>query len=257
MATETTSPHRPTTSSILTVRALFSHRFRLPTEITDQILDYAHYWLSTLTVCSDLPLSPCHSSRSLVETPPFGSTHNEMVGVGSGGRTASVSMRGNAPCREIRMSLHVEDVKVLRVRDFWSSPGQRNGALQTISYRRPIFTHVPAARPLVIAHVKSIIPSAEDMKAWVLNFGQHTQEKDQEETTAGYGEEKSVTVIEEPWEEPAAIKDIVWSWTDEGDGGHLVRSMKEGDRLSLKPNIVAYGWGFAVSKIEVEVCWAI
>ena len=257
MATETTSSYRPNTSSILIVRALFSHRFHLPTEITDQILDYAHYWLSTLTACSDLPLSSCHSSRSLVETPPFGSTHNEMVGVGSGGRTASVSMRGNAPCREIRMSLHVKGVKVLRSRDFWSPLGRRNGALQTISYIQPNFAHAPSARPFVIAHVKSIMPSAEDMKAWVSNFGQYTQEKDQEETTAGFRGEKSVTVIEEPLKERAATKDLVWSWTDEGDGGDLVRSMKEGDRLSLNSNMLAYGWGFAASKLEVEVCWAI
>ena len=138
MAMVTTSLHRPTTSSVLTVHALISHHFRLPSEITDQILDYAHYWLSTLTVCSDLPLSQCHSSRTLVETPPFGSTHSEMVSVGFGGRTASVPMRGKAPCRDIRMSLHVRGVKVLRSRDFWTSPRQRNGALQTVSYIQPM-----------------------------------------------------------------------------------------------------------------------
>ena len=257
MTTEITSPHRPTTSSILTVRALFSHRFRLPTEITNEILDYAHYWLSTVTVCSDLPLSQSHYSRSLVETPPFGSTHGEMVGVGSGERTARVPMRGKAPCREIRMSLHVRGVKVLRSRDFWTSPGQSNGALQTVSYIQPNFDHAPASRPIVIAHVKSIIPSARDAKAWVSNFGQYTQKKDQEETKAGYWHGKVVTVIEEPLEERAAMKDIVWSWTDEGDGGDLVRSMKEGDRLSLNSNMPAYGWGFSASKLEVEVYWAI
>ena len=257
MATETISPYRPDTSSILTVRALFSHRFRLPIEITDQILDYAHYWLSTLTVCSDLPLSHCHSSRSLVETPPFGSTHSELVDVRSEERTASVPMRGKTPCREIRMSLHVRGVKVLRSRDFWSFPGQRNGALQTVSYIQPIFAQAPASRPFVIAHVKSIIPSAEDAKAWVSNFGQYTQKKDQEEAKAGYRDGKVVAVIEEPLEEREATKNIVWSWTDEGDGGDLVRSMKEGDRLSLNSNVLAYGWGFSASKLEVEVCWAI
>ena len=257
MTTEITSPHRPTTSSILTVRALFSHHFRLPTEITDQILDYAHYWLSTLTVCSDLPLSQCHSSRSLVETPPFGITHSEMVDVGSGGRTASVPMRGKAPCREIRTSLHVRGVKVLRSRDFWKPPGQSNRALHTVSYLEPIFANAPAANPFVVAHVKSRIPSAREMKAWVSNFGQYTQKKDQEETKAGYWGGKLVTVIEEPLEERAATKNIVWSWIDEGDGGDLVRSMKVGDRLSLNSNMLAYGWGFAASKLEVEVSWAI
>ena len=257
MVTENTSPHRPTTSSILTVAALFSHRFRLPTEITDQILDYAHYWLSTLTACSELPLSQCHSSRFLVETPPFGSSHGEMVGVGSGERTASVPMRGKAPCREIRTSLHVRGVKVLRSRDFWSFPGQRNGALQTVSYIAPTFARAPAARPFVIAHVKSIIPSAGDAKAWVSNFGQYTQKKDQEKTKTGYFDEKVVAVIEEPLEERDVTKDIVWSWKDEGDGGDLVRSMREGDRLSLSSNMLAYGWGFSASKLEVEVRWAV
>ena len=130
MAMETVSPYRPDTSSILTVRALFSHRFRLPIEITDQVLDYAHYWLSTLTVCSDLPLSHCHSSRSLVETPPFGSTHSESVDVGSEERAASVRMRGKMSCREIRMSLHVRGVKRLRSRDFWTPPraGKRSAS---------------------------------------------------------------------------------------------------------------------------------
>ena len=250
MTTEITSPHRQTISSILTVRALFSHHFRLPTEITNEILDYAHYWLSTLSVCSDLPLSQCHSSRSLVWTPPFGSTHSEMVGVGSGGRTASVSMRGKAPCREIRMSLHVRGVKV----HFWTSPG---GALQTVSYIQPMFAQAPASRPFFIAHKKSIIPSAEDAKAWVSNFGQFNQKKGQEETKAAYWEGKVLAVIEEPLEERATLKDIVWSWTDQGDGGDLVRSMREGDRLSLSSNMLAYGWGFSASKLEVEVCWAI
>ncbi|KAM0805887.1 hypothetical protein BDR22DRAFT_884296 [Usnea florida] len=254
MLTETTSPHRPTTFSILTVRALFSHRFRIPTEITNQILDYAHYWLSTLTLCSDLPLSQCHSSRSLVETPPLGSAHGGMVGDGSGGRTASVPMRGKAPCREIRMSLHVKGVKVLRSRDFWTSPG---GALQTVSYIQPNFAPAPAARPFVIALVKSLIPSAGDAKAWVSNFGQYTQRKDQEKTKAAYWDGKVVAVIEEPLEEREDTKNIVWSWKDEGDGGDLVRSMKEGDRLSLSSNMLAYGWGFSASKLEVEVRWAI
>ena len=257
MVTEATSTHRPTTSSILNVRALFSHRFRLPTEITNQILDYAHYWLSTLTVYSDLPLSQCYSSRSLVETPPLGSAQSKMLGVESGGRTASVPMRGKAPCREIRMSLHVRGVKVLGSRDFWSPDGQRNGALQTVSYIQPLFAQAPASRPFVIARVKSIIPSAEDAKAWVSNFGQYIQKKDQEEAKAGYWNGKVVAVIEEPLEERATVKDVVWSWTDQGDGGDLVRSMREGDRLSLSSNMLAYGWGFSASKLEVEVCWAI
>ena len=257
MVTETTSPHRPTTSSILTVRALFSHHFRLPTEITDQILDNAHYWLSTLTICPDLPLSQCHYSRPLVETPPFGSTHSEMVDIGSGGRTASVPMRGKAPCRKIRMRLHVSAVKALRSRDFRTLPGQRNGVLQTVSYIQPMFAQAPGSKPFVMAHVKSHIPSVEDAKAWVSNFGQHTQRKDQEETNAEYWDGSVVAVITEPLEEREATKNIVWSWTDEGPGGDLVRSMKEGDRLSLKSDMRAYGWGFSASKLEVEVCWAI
>lgn len=187
----------------------------------------------------------------------MGSIHGEMVGIGSGGSTTSVPLRGKAPCREIRMSLHVRGVKVLRSREFWTSPWGRNGALQTVSYIQPDFDHQPASRPFVIAHVKSIIPSAGDMKAWVSNFGQYTQKKDQEETKAGYRDGKVVAVIEEPLEERAAMKDIVWSWTDEGDGGDLVRSMKEGDRLSLNSNMLAHGWSFSASKLEVEVYWAI
>ena len=109
----------------------------------------------------------------------------------------------------------------------------------------------------MIARMKSIIPSAEDAKAWVSNFGQHTQKKDQEDTKAGYWYGKAVAVIEEPLEERAIVKDIVWSWTDQGDGGDLVRSMREGDRLSLNSNMLAHGWGFSASKLEVEVCWAI
>ena len=257
MITETTYPYRPTTSSILTVRALFSHRFHLPTEITDQILDHAHYWLSTLTVCPDLPLSQCHSSGSLVETPPFGSTHGEMVGVGSGERTASVPMRGKAPCREIRMRLHASTgVNALRSRDFWSPPGEMNGALQTVSYIEPMFAQAPGSMPFVMQHVKSHIPSAGEAKAWVSNFLQYTQKKDQE-TKAEYGDGYVVAVIKEPLEEPEATKNIVWSWTDEGNGGDLVRGMREGDRLSLRSDMRAYGWGFSASKLEVEVHWAI
>ena len=109
----------------------------------------------------------------------------------------------------------------------------------------------------MITHVKATIPSAEDAKAWVSNFGQYTQKKDQEEAKIGYWDGKVVAVIEEPLEERETTKNIVWSWTDEGVGGDLVRSMKEGDRLRLNSNMLAYGWGFSASKLEVDVWWAI
>lgn len=269
------SPYFPTISDVLAVKSLlltFPQSSRLPIELIDIIIDYAHYWPHTSTtlavpVCitGKHPRTGGHANDLLIVTPPLGVLPQPSVSSNNGewGRVDDCTPhRGTHPCRELTFALSGHD-------QGWGGLERDRGTYLGS------WTWFDVAVILASSDAAGDTNTEMDTDASPSHY-QHFRFQPSEEERHPFLPSPSQLYRNRTATSETQHTTITWSWTDntpsdsaeaeiadreEGRGratldGKFVRDLNVGDRVAVWGRARFPGWVNMVEKMEVRVAWA-
>lgn len=159
-----------------------------------------------------------------------------MVDVGFGRMKATILVRGERPYRETKVVFEAQ------------ASEQKLEEMGSSSYSRPAVREAVVHGQMLF--VMGIMKAQDDgwrrgakpvFRDWRRVFG---QDKTVEQANR---EVSQIVVREEPLDaDHVFVGETIWRWTDDGDGGDMVRAMSIGDALELRSNMRVSAWCFRI-----------